>query len=487
MLMSAVDRVLALLLLLALLGWLRHWRVLLQERQHSLGELRVWQERAARVPELQECVQAQALELQEKSRQLMTMAQQMARQEAYASATQEQYQRLRESYQQLQNQQTRVQTDYQALQAQWLRLQVESQHHEEKLAWVDKAREELSLQFQQLARQVLDEKSERVQEAQQTQLQQLLDPLKERLTEFRSKVEEIHRHDTEQQARLRAELVQLMELNRHISEEAHGLATALKGQSKTQGHWGELILENLLERSGLRAGIDYQREMSFTTEEGRRRPDVVLFLPQDKHLVIDAKVSLNAYTRYVNADSDEARRQALQEHVQAMRARLQELSDRHYFQLPGLSSPEVVFMFIPIESAFAEAMRADPGLLERSMDQRVLLATPSTLLASLHIVRQLWRFETQSVHSAQLAESAAKVYKKLCVFVETLQGLGQQLEKAQLAYHKAMNQLCQGRGNLIHQAQQFERLGVAIQESLPPELVAKAALELDWSTSQDQP
>jgi DNA recombination protein RmuC len=359
------------------------------------------------------------------------------------------------------------------------RLDAERTQAAEKLALLLEAKEALSNQFKSLANDILEEKSKRFTEQNQTNIGQLLNPLKERMTEFKAKVEEIHTKDTEQQATLKAELSQLKDLNRQMTEEAHGLATALKGQAKKQGNWGELVLGNVLDRSGLREGKDFKREVSFNTEDGRKRPDVVIYLPQAKHLVIDAKVSLNAYTRYVNAEDDLDRQQALQEHVNAVASRIQELSNRAYFQLPGLNTPEMVFMFIPIESAFVEALRADESLFQKAIEQNVLVATPTTLLTSLNIVRQLWRFEEQNAHTAELADRAGKVYKKLVSFLGSMEAVGKQLDKAKESFGTAMGQLVTGKGNLISQAKEFEKLGVSVQTPLPDHLVAKAALELE--------
>jgi DNA recombination protein RmuC len=299
------------------------------------------------------------------------------------------------------------------------------------------------------------------------------------MNEFRSKIEEIHIKDAEQQATLKAELGLIKDLNRQMTTEAHNLATALKGDAKKRGNWGELILGNVLERSGLSEGKDFKKEVSFATDEGRKRPDVIVYLPQNKHLVIDAKVSLNAYTRYVNAADDLTRQQALNEHVSAVSSRIQELSDRNYFEVPGINSPEMVFMFIPIESAFVEALRADESLFQKAIERNVLVATPTTLLTSLNIVRQLWRFEEQNAHTAELAESAAAIYRKLGTFLASMTDVGEKLDKARDSYGRAMGQLYSGKGNLIQRAKEFERLGVSVKTSLPDQLVAKAALELE--------
>jgi DNA recombination protein RmuC len=247
-----------------------------------------------------------------------------------------------------------------------------------------------------------------------------------------------------------------------------------------------LVLENVLARSGLQIDRDFRREVSFNTESGRQRPDVIVYLPQQKHLIIDAKVSLNAYTRYVNADDEGDRKLALREHVQAIADRISELADRRYFDLGELNSPDMVFMFIPIESAFVEAMRADEQLFQKALERNVLVATPTTLLTSLNIVRQLWRFEHQNAHSAELADSASQLYQKLLGFIGSMDDLGRKLDSAKASFTTAYSQLYSGRGNLIKRAKDFERLGVAVQKELPQELVDKAELELDYLPTMDE-
>jgi len=362
----------------------------------------------------------------------------------------------------------------------------ERRQTEEKIALLDNARNALSDHFHALANEILEKKGEKLGAQSQQTLGQLLEPLKAQISSFQKKAEEIQISDTAQQATLRAELAQMKELNLRMTEEAHALATALRGEAKIRGNWGEMVLESALERSGLREGKDYRREVNFQTEDGRRRPDVVIYLPQDRHLVIDAKVSLNAYTRYINADDEVTRAQALKEHCAAVGARIRELADKDYVQLPELNSPEVVFMFMPLESAFVEAMRGDDSLFEMAVQNNVLIATPTTLLTSLNIVRQLWRFEEQNASSAELANRAAKVYKKLNSFLQSMQKVGNALESAKGAYSTAMGQLYSGPGNLIKQASEFKRLGVSVQGSLPQSLVDKALLELEHLPPEDE-
>ena len=370
------------------------------------------------------------------------------------------------------------------------RLEEERRQAEEKISLLremsDTSRKALTDEFKNLANSIFEDKSKRFTEQNLEGLGQILTPFRERLTEFKTRVEEMHHQDAQQQASLKTELTQLKELNRQMTEEAHSLATALKGQSKMQGNWGELVLENVLARSGLQADRDYRREVSFTTESGRQRPDVIVYLPQQKHLIIDAKVSLNAYTRYVNADDELDRKSALREHVQAVSDRITELADRRYFDLGELNSPDMVFMFIPIESAFVEAMRADEQLFQKALERNVLVATPTTLLTSLNIVRQLWRFEHQNAHSAELADSASQLYQKFLGFISSMEDLGRKLDSAKASFTTAYSQLYSGRGNLIKRAKDFERLGVAVQKELPQELVDKAELELDYLPSVDE-
>jgi len=366
-----------------------------------------------------------------------------------------------------------------------LRAQLESetrathQVQREREQSLEQSRQFLHDQIKLLAAQMLEDRAKQFNRQSEEQLGRLIEPLKDRIVEFRAKLDDVQLKDVERAAQLQTELSQLKSLNQQMTQEAHRLSTALQGQSKVQGHWGELVLSNVLERSGLRDGIDFRREVSFQTDSGRKRPDAIIYLPQGKHIVIDAKVSLNAYTRYVNALDDHERSTALQEHLRAVNDRIQELASRAYAELPGLNTPEIVFMFIPIESAFGEAMRGDANLFQKAMDQQVVIATPTTLLTSLQIVRQLWRFEDKHKHSAELAERAAKIYKKLLAFIANMEALDQSLLRARDSYDKALAQLVSGKANLIQQAKDFERLGVAVHASLPEALVARAELELD--------
>lgn len=399
---------------------------------------------------------------------------------------------LRSERQRLQGRLDAVQHEYEELKVRHSTLESSleqrQQHFAEQQQLLKDSRDQLKMEFEQLAGKIFESKGQAFSQTSQESLNALLKPFREQIEQFRAKVEDIHHKDTQQQATLSAELNHLKELNRQITQEAHDLSTALRGQKKTQGNWGELILENVLERSGLRAGKDFQREVSINNAEGKRqRPDVLVYLPQDKHLIIDAKVSLNAYTRYINSEDEAERRIALSEHVQSVSDRIRELSDRNYFELPGLNAPEMVFMFIPIESAFVEALKADEGLFQKAIEQNVLVATPTTLLTSLNIVRQLWRFEDQNRHTAELAERAGKIHDKLRTFLASMDGIEGSLEKASQAYRKARDQLVDGRGNLVKQVNEFKELGVSVKAELSEEWTDRAALELSHERSEKTP
>ncbi|QOR39426.1 DNA recombination protein RmuC [Billgrantia diversa] len=358
-------------------------------------------------------------------------------------------------------------------------LEQKQQHFDAQLALLRDSREQLRQEFENLANEIIERKGRAFSELSQQRISGLLQPIQAEMKGFREKVETIHRHDTEQRAGLRAELRNLQSLNREITDQAERLTQALQGQKKVQGNWGELMLENVLEGSGLRPGKDYQREVSFTTADGRRRPDAVVYLPQGRHLVIDAKTSLVAYVRYVNAEDECERELALAAHATAVSERINELADKHYYDLPGLNSPDVVIMFVPVESAYVEALKYDETLYQRAIENNVLVATPTTLLTSLNVVRQLWRFEDQSRHSAELASRAEKFYNKLRSFLESMQEVQARLDGARDSYDRAMSQLVNGRGNLIKQAAEFQELGVAVKKELPAELVERAGLELE--------
>ena len=366
------------------------------------------------------------------------------------------------------------------------RLEEKEASFSRQLQWMEESKQQLRVEFENLANELLEQKGKAFSSLSERNLLGLLRPFQEEMKGFREKVEALHTQETAQRASLTTELKHLQQLNRDITDQAAQLTEALKGQKKVQGNWGELMLENVLDSAGLRPGQDYQRERSFTTEEGKRRPDALVYLPQGRHLVIDAKTSLVAYLEYVNAEDELTRQQSLASHAQAVGARIEELADKHYYDLPGLNSPEVVIMFIPVESAYIEALRHDSTLYQRAIERNVLVATPTTLLTSLNIVSQLWRFENQSRHSAELARKAERFHHKLGAFLESMQDVGRKLDGARVSYDRALGQLVNGKGNLIKQASEFQELGVAVKKELPAELVERARLEVGAIAAEPQ-
>jgi DNA recombination protein RmuC len=407
----------------------------------------------------------------------------LAKSENQTQLWQQQNQQLQQQHQQLQQQYQQLAVDHASLSSS---LQEKQRHFAEQLQLLQQNKAALKQEFELLANEILERKGEVFKHQNQESMRQLLTPLQQDMQGFRQKVELLHTEETKQRSELKTELKQLQALNQQITNEASQLSKALQGERKIQGNWGELMLENVLDNSGLRAGKDYQREASFNTDSGRQRPDVVIYLPQGKHLIIDAKTSLSAYTRYVNAEDDTSRLLALKAHIAAVKDRITELADKNYYQIAGLNSPEVVFMFIPIESAYVAALQHDSQLFQQALDRNILVTTPTTLLTSLNIVRQLWRFEDQNKHTAELANRAEKFYQKLKTFLDSMQGVGKQLDKARESYDKALGQLVTGKGNLIKQAAEFKDLGVAVKTELDQELVERARLELDTSIQQQE-
>jgi DNA recombination protein RmuC len=419
-------------------------------------------------------VHARDLEISKLQQQVVSLASLEERLTAELSSEKNTIAELQKQYQQLMTLCTKLKTELAERQA----------SHERELANFEQQKASLKEQFTLLSNEILEAKTKSLQQASQQSLTSIMTPFQQSIEGFKKEVQEIHFREARQQGELRQELASLKELNVKMTTEAHELSTALRGQKKLQGNWGELVLENVLDRSGLQLGKDYAREVSFTTDDGRKRPDAIVYLPQAKHLIIDAKVSLNAYTRYVNAEDDIERTLALKEHVQAIASRIKELADRDYYKLPGLNSPEMVFMFVPIESAFVEALKADETLFQQAIENNVLVATPTTLLTSLNIVRQLWRYEDQNKHTVELANKADAVFKKLNGFLLSFEKVKKGLDSAQEAYAKAENQLISGKGNLVKHVSDFKQLAPAIKAELPEYFTEKASLEIDLITDE---
>ncbi len=346
--------------------------------------------------------------------------------------------------------------------------------HREQLALLEEARERLKEEFHQLAGKVFEERQQAYSAQSRESLEALLRPFREQVEQFRQRVETLHGQEQRERGSLKAQLDQLAGLNARLGDEAATLARALKGDQKAQGNWGELILETVLERSGLRRDVEYRREVSIEGEAGRRRPDAVIYLPESRHLIVDAKVSLVAWQRVVNAEDEGERAAAMDEHLRSLRAHVRGLAAKDYPGLPGLHSPDFVFLFVPVEPAFAAAFERDPTLFQEAFDRQVVMVTPTTLLASLRTVAGLWSLERQNENARLIGERAERLLTKFSGLVESLQEVGRHLERAGDSHRRAVNRLSEGQGSLVAQARELERLGVRMKKPLPDELVRAA-------------
>lgn len=350
-------------------------------------------------------------------------------------------------------------------------LEAELKASAEKLALLDEAKNTLTEQFKNVANDLLEEKSKRFTEQNQANLGQLLDPLRVQINEFKGKVEEVYIQEGKDRSAMAEQVRQLVGLNQALSQEAKNLTNALKGNTKTQGNWGELVLERVLEASGLRRGEEYLVQDSQTREDGSRaQPDVVIRLPEGRQLVVDSKVSLNAYEEYTVADSDESRKVASKRHLDSIRKHVQGLSAKEYEKLYG-SGLDFVLMFVPIEPAFMLAIANDDRLFMDAWQRNVLLVSPSTLLFVVRTVAHLWRQEQQTRNAQEIAKRGAELYDKLVDFVKDLEQVGTRLKQAKETYDEAHKRLSTGKGNVIRQAEMLVELGVKATKKLPGELV----------------
>lgn len=336
------------------------------------------------------------------------------------------------------------------------------------LADTEKLRATLQTEFQAVASKLLEEKSAKFTEHNKTQVENILHPLRQQLTDFRQRVDLVYKTDGEDRTALKAQIEQLRQLNVRITDEAHALTHALKGQSQARGAWGELILERLLESAGLIKDQDYLTQESLTTEDGRRlRPDVILRLPDSRHLVIDSKVSLIAYERAVNAPDDATRLAATTEHARAVRTHVEQLSAKRYEDTGKLITPDYVLMFVPLEPAFTLALETDRSLYDMAFDRRVILCTAPTLLVTLKTVASLWKQDRQTKNVQAIADRGGALYDKFAGLIDDLEAIGQQLGRTRESYDGAMNKLKTGKGNLLAQVEDLRKLGAKTKKTLP--------------------
>jgi len=348
----------------------------------------------------------------------------------------------------------------------------------EKLQLLDEAKTTLGNEFKVLANQIFEEKGKVLNEQSRNSLDAVLKPMQEQFQAFRSRVDEIHTDETKERATLQAHLLQLEKLNKQMSEDALSLTQALKGDSKAQGNWGEMILERILESSGLREGHEFVREDSTTIDVNKRqRPDVIVRMPGDKHIIVDSKVSLTDYERTMAAEDSHERKKHIKAHVQSMKNHIRGLADKHYAHLPGINSPDYVLMFMPIEGAYMMAIEADQSIFETAFEKGVAVVTPSTLYATLKLIEQLWRAEKQSDNVLKLIDRASKLHDKMVSFVESFEDVGMRLEQAKKSYDISLNRMKDGPGNVIRQIDDMGKLAGKTKKSLPKHLVDSADIQ----------
>ncbi|MGW8195008.1 MAG: DNA recombination protein RmuC [Desulforhopalus sp.] len=358
-------------------------------------------------------------------------------------------------------------------------LKNERKHGADKLKLLEEAREELRLQFADLAGRIFDEKSARFSELNRDKLDTILRPFTHQLDTLKQEINEIYRNDNRERLSLKNEILHLRELNQQVTEEANNLTCALKGDTKMQGNWGELVLEKVLERSGLRRGIEYETQGGFRNHDNRLlKPDVIVHLPDGKDVIIDSKVSLISWERYVNAEEERYREKHLRALHSAIYNHLISLSKKNYPGLHGIKTLDFVLMFMPIEAAFSTAFGYDDELFAKALNHNVIVVTPTTLLATLRTIENIWHFERQSKNSLEIARRAGIMYDKFRSFVEDMEKIGKQLATCHGSYDTALLKLTQGRGNLIAQAEQLKELGVQVKKEMPKSVMEISDLEL---------
>ncbi len=351
----------------------------------------------------------------------------------------------------------------------------------EQKAEIAEMHQRMTEQFKNLANEILDEKSKKFTDQNKTQIGQILTPLGEKIKEFEKKVEETYDKEARDKTSLQEQIKQLSELNKKMTEEAGNLTRALKGDSKTQGNWGEVVLERILERSGLTKGQEYETQFSAKNEEGSQlRPDVVIHLPDEKYLVIDAKVSLTAYERFVSSQDSAEQEMILKQHIASVKAHVKSLSGKRYADLFD-TSPDFVLMFIPIEPAFGLAVMHDPQIYHEAFEKGIVIVSPSTLLATMATIRNIWKYEYQNQNAQKIAVEGAKLYDKFVAFVDDLENIGNRIDKVKESHDLAMNKLSTGRGNLIGRAEKMKGLGLSTKKRISEKLLDAADEERDFT------
>lgn len=348
------------------------------------------------------------------------------------------------------------------------RLDSEQQHYEQQIRLLKDARENLSREFENLANKIFESKQQQFAQSSKSALDGSLNPLREQLKDFRKQVEDVYHKESAERNKLVGQITELQKQTQQIGQDAVNLASALKGSNKTQGNWGEVILERLLEESGLQKGREYETQVSLKGEDGKRRqPDVIIRLPENKDIVIDAKVSLVSYESYCSSDDEDEKARALRNHIASLKGHIEELSKKDYEKLDNIRSLDFVFIFVPIEAAFMLALQNEPGLFNYAYSKHIVLVSPTTLLATLRTVENIWRYEKQNKNAERIADMAGKLHDQFVLVVESLDELGGSIERTQKAFETTQKRLHTGQGNLFNRIKKLETLGAKTKRSLP--------------------
>ena len=340
---------------------------------------------------------------------------------------------------------------------------------------VEQLQEKFTKEFENLANKILEEKTNKFTEQNKENMKNILSPLQDKILHFEKKVEDTHKESIDYHAALRQQILGLSEMNAQMSKETLNLTKALKGDSKMQGNWGELVLERVLEKSGLEKGREYEVQQSFTTTEGNRVfPDVVINLPDGKKMIVDSKVTLTAYERYINEDNEDLKAQHLKDHVQAIKRHVDELGSKNYHDLYQIESPDFVLLFIPMEPAFALALNEDTTLYNKAFEKNIVIVTPSTLLATLRTIDSMWANQKQQENALEIARQAGALYDKFEGFVADLIKIGKKIDESKVEYSGAMNKLVEGKGNLITSVEKLKKMGAKAKKALPENIINRA-------------
>ncbi|RXR22513.1 DNA recombination protein RmuC [Flavobacterium stagni] len=399
---------------------------------------------------------------EEQIRQINLQLDQMQQQVKNVTAEKEQFRNEREA---VAMQLTKKEVDFDNL------LERNKEYRQE----VEQLQEKFTKEFELLANKILEEKTTKFTEQNKEQLKNILTPLQDKIQLFEKKVEDTHKESIDYHAALRQQIVGLREMNEQMSKETVNLTKALKGDSKMQGNWGELVLERVLEKSGLEKDREYFVQQSFTTEDGQRlQPDVVIALPDGKKMIVDSKVTLTAYERFTNEENDEFKKNHLRDHIIAINRHVEQLGAKNYYDLYQMESPDFVLLFIPIEAAFAVALNEDTTLYNKAFEKNIVIVTPTTLLATLKTINSMWTNQKQQENALEIARQAGALYDKFEGFVGDLIKIGKKMDEAKSEYQGAMNKLIEGKGNLVSSVERLKKMGAKAKKALPEVLLSRA-------------